>query len=249
MPSEALHHTTISLDVQGSSSRTNPEKLVMRKVLYAAIEAAARFAGLGYSGWHLEDRGDGLLAIVPARVPKSRLLGPWVQGLYQALHAGDEEASGPAAVQLRAGFHAGEVHHDRYGVVGADVDIACRLADATIAKRTLAATPAAPLVVVVSDTIYQSVVRHRGQFLEPDHYRQVSVTVKDLSLPAWLYVPGYEVPPLPSDPEPDEPRAAQPAIPGPPMIGSTFGPATVLEAAITHHLQLDQIYRDFRDHR
>src|SRR2546430_11789790 len=184
MHSEALHHTTISLDVQGSSSRTDPEKLVMRKTLYAAIESAARFAGLRYSAWHLEDRGDGLLAIVPAKVPKSRILGPWVQGLYLALRGDAGPASGPAGVQLRAGFHGGEVHHDPYGVVGADVDIACRLADAAVAKRILATNPAAPLVVVGSDTIYQSVVRHRGPFLVADHYRQVSRTGKELRPPA-----------------------------------------------------------------
>src|SRR5262249_9581709 len=150
-----LHHTTISLDVQGSASRTNPEKLVMRQILYVALGEAARFADLEYSTWHREDRGDGVLAIVPAGVPKSRILGPWVEGLHRALRAGNQPASGAAPVRLRAGIHAGEVHRDSYGVVGADVDIACRLADADIAKRILATTPAAQLIVVVSDTVYQ----------------------------------------------------------------------------------------------
>lgn len=273
---EALHHTTISLDVQGSSSRTNPEKLAMRRILYAAVDEAARFAGLEYSTWHCEDRGDGMLATVPAEVPKSRILGRWVEGLHRALLVGNrpsanQAAAGSAPVRLRAGIHAGEVHHDQYGVVGADIDIACRLADADIAKRVLATTPAAQLVVVVSDTVYQSVVRH---YLEPSRYRRVSVTVKELSVSAWLYVPGYATPPLPGDPDPGNPAASlspgSSGVPGSagspgasgasgasgssgsriglslPMIGSVFGPASIIEAARTHHQQIDHLYRHDR---
>lgn len=265
--SEALHHTTVSLDVQGSSSRTNPEKLAMRRILYAAVEEAARFADLDYSTWHREDRGDGMLAIVPAEIPKSRILGRWVEGLHRALRAGnrpvpgaapgrlragDRPASRAVPVRLRVGIHAGEVHRDSYGVVGADVDIACRLADADIAKRVLATTLAAQLVVVVSDTVYQSVVRHGGSYLEPSRYCRVSVSVKELSVPAWLYVPGYTTPPLPGDPDPDGPAAPWPGPPGPqsvpglPMIGSVFGPASIIEAAQAHHRQIGHLYRHDR---
>jgi len=56
-------------------------------------------------------------------------------------------------------LHAGEIHHDDRGSYGEAMDIAFRLLNAPATKRELREV-AAPLVLVVSDDIYQSIVRH-----------------------------------------------------------------------------------------
>ena len=67
---------------------------------------------------------------------------------------------------------------------------------------------------------------------------------------AWLYLPGYAVPPLPGEPDPGRPAGPAPVWdpdrtdPRLRMIGSVFGPGSVFDATSMHHRQIDQLYRD-----
>jgi hypothetical protein len=194
MESEALHQLIVSIDVQNSGQRDNPGQLTLRKVVYDVIETALDAADIPDDvPRRAEDRGDGALLRIDASVSKARVVGRWVEELYQALRERNRELRDP--VRLRLGIHAGEVHGDRWGVAGVDVNIACRLASCEIAKATLAAAPPAQLVLAVSDVIYQAVVRQRGPYLDPEAYREEQLRVAELDGPIWLHVPGYATPP------------------------------------------------------
>ncbi len=60
--------------------------------------------------------------------------------------------------RIRAVVHAGEVHYDANGCFGEALDVAFRLVDAPPVKKALRVT-ASPLILVVSEDIYRSVVR------------------------------------------------------------------------------------------
>lgn len=201
MPTDALHHLVINLDVQGSGQRTNPGQLTLREVIYDVVQSAFTATGVDLSR-PPEDRGDGVLLVLPAAVPKQPVLGRWVNELHEALRERNSQLKEP--IRVRIGIHAGEVHHDDYGVAGTDVNIACRLASCEPAKRTLGAAHAATVVVAVSDYIYQSVVRHGGPYIDPDSYRQHPLRTTEFNGSVWLRVPGYSIPPHPtSAPEPN----------------------------------------------
>lgn len=200
MPADALHHLIINLDVQDSGQRTNPGQLTLRKVIYDVVQSAFTATGIDLSRLP-EDRGDGVLLVLPADVPKKQMLGRWVNELHEALRERNAPLKEP--IRVRVGIHAGELHHDDHGVAGNDVNIACRLASCEPAKGTLRAAPHASMVVAVSDYIYQSVVRHGGPFIDPDSYRQHPLRTAEFDGYMWLYVPGYSIPPRPtSAPEP-----------------------------------------------
>ena len=201
MPSEAMHHLIASLDVQGSGKRSNQEKLDMRKVVYAVIEQAFDAARISMGPCRIEDRGDGALITVPAHVPETRMVGVWVTEIYEELRARNRGLDESGRVRVRLGMHSGQVHHDDHGVAGADVDLACRLADSQVARNTLEGADAAHLVLIASNRLYESVVRHGGRFIDPDCYRQARVRLKETDTTAWIHVPGYSVPPLPSSRE------------------------------------------------
>jgi hypothetical protein len=226
-PSEALHHTTAMVDVQGSSALINAEKLAMRAALVAAVDAAIAFSQTDRDSWRLEDRGDGRLVTVSAAVPKVRIVGAWVEGLDRALRAHNAEHPRHPPVRVRVGVHAGEVHRDAEGIAGSDLELACRIADAPIAKRVLRAAGAAALVLVVSQVVYDSVVRHGGRFLDPARFRLARATVKETDVPVWLYVPGYPTPPEAGEDAPPaagSPAAGSPAA-GSPAAGAAPAPA------------------------
>jgi hypothetical protein len=197
MHPEAFHRLIMSLDVEGSGALPHDRQRTMRSTLDETI--AGSFAAVGIADAEYHDRGDGAIVLIRPEVAKARVLGPWLTELEQGLLARRRAMGAGAAVRVRVGVHAGEVEYDANGMLSTDINLACRLEAAGVTRATLAAAPGAVLVVVVSDPVYQSVVRDGGRFLRPEHYREVRVQAKETDTRAWICVPGYSVPPLPAD--------------------------------------------------
>jgi hypothetical protein len=196
--SQPCYRNVFGVDVESSTTRDNSAKRRMRDAMYSLVAAAFARNGIT-SADHapLIDSGDGIVALLhPAdRVPKTLLL----QGVVPALHRLIEEhnTSRPAdRLRLRAVLHAGEVHHDTRAHFGETIDVAFRLLDSPVTKRALRRTTA-PLVLAISDDIYQSVVRHRYDGIDPLAYSGF-VTRRNQSTwdYGWLHVPGEPVTPL-----------------------------------------------------
>lgn len=251
MVNEASNHLITSLDVQASSGHRNAEKLEMRAALYRAVRAAAAFAGVDPRAWHLEDRGDGQLIVLPSTTPRSRLLGRWLERLDTELRAHNTSHPRLPRVRARVGIHGGEVHWDEHGVAGTDVDIPCRLAGLPVVKATLREAWDADLIIVVSDPVYQSVVRPGGEFIDPTTYKPVVADLPEWRTTAWIRVPGHALPPLPdglpeAEPEPDPEPTLEPNLeprpePGP-AAGSVPPPPTGAGAgAELHHNKIRNV--------
>ncbi len=159
-----VHRSIVAVDVEGSTKRTNPERGELRRILYALLDQALTEAGI--NARHLEplvDRGDGVLILIRPDddVPKTVLIGVLIPELAALLDEHNATVADPALrLRLRAVIHAGEIHDDGRGFYGEDLDLAFRLLDAPKTKRALRDTPAAPVVLVVSEEIF-GIVRHR----------------------------------------------------------------------------------------
>ncbi len=191
---DEVHRAIVVADITESTHpvRTNADRLVIRKAMYGALAAA--FGRHDWPRCRWEDRGDGVLILVPPEVPKSRLVTSLPDRLKCALarhNAAMEEQGGQRAaatqVSLRLAVHAGEVAFDRHGVAGAAIDHTFRLVDAPPLKAALAGSLDA-CAFVVSDWFYSDVVYHH-QDARPDIYRKVGCEVKGVQLSAWLRVP------------------------------------------------------------
>ncbi|MCH0538201.1 hypothetical protein I3F58_01220 [Streptomyces sp. MUM 203J] len=189
------HFLMAVLDIADSGQRGNPDQEWLRARMYEITETALSAADI--TEYHLEDRGDGLVLLIPGTVPKTALLGPFTDELHHALrvHA-REHRTGPRALRMRAALHAGEAAWDGRGWVGADVNTTFRLAGLESLRGSLRAARRAVLAVVVSDHLHQAVVRHDYPGIDPDEYRSVRFSVKELwDRTAWIRVPGYLEPP------------------------------------------------------
>jgi hypothetical protein len=158
---QPCHRSIIALDVEGSTTRTNTARGWLRQDMYGLFKAALRTAGVTADKHdQLVDRGDGVLALIHPvdEAPKTLLLTTVVPQLREMLE--EHNARTPhRCLRLRVVVHAGEVHHDHQGCFGEDIDLAVRLLDAPEVRQHLGHS-ITPLVLVVSDLIYQSVVRH-----------------------------------------------------------------------------------------
>lgn len=190
---DAVHRTIVVVDIAESTHpvRTNDDRLVIRDAMYDALAAA--FGRRDWQRCRWEDRGDGVLILVPPEIPKARLVTGLPSRLEAALaghNSAMEERGGVRAaatqIGLRVAMHAGEVTFDRHGVVGAAIDHTFRLVDAPPLKAALANSVDA-CALVVSDWFYGDVVYHHPD-AQPGSYRKVGCEVKGTPLSAWLRV-------------------------------------------------------------
>ncbi|MCG8916278.1 hypothetical protein L6E12_10800 [Actinokineospora sp. PR83] len=197
----------ITLDVRSFSSLTNPQAFAVRRQLYDLVISAFRAGGVDWDVCEHEDRGDGILIVVPPGIPKPRVLGPVLTELLRGVREADAGVPG-WTWGLRVCAHAGEVHRDANGFVGSDVNLAFRLLDAPVLKAALG-NGAGRAAVVVSEQLHESTVRHRYPGMADRTFRRVAVSVKETDVHAWLHVPGGEAQQGTTSPRPE------PALTGP----------------------------------
>ncbi|MGW3995563.1 hypothetical protein ACWEF6_18900 [Amycolatopsis sp. NPDC004772] len=182
-----VHRSIVVVDIAGSSRWDNPAQLRARAALARMVRNAFRAAGIGRWRLSVEDRGDGLLVIVPPGVSKADLLDPFVPRLAAELRAYNAVVAPAWRIRLRLAVHAGELLRAGPRWVSEDVKLACRLVDGEPLYELLARS-GADLAVVVSERIHDGVVRHGYKGIDPDGYAPVRIRVKEVDAPAWLRV-------------------------------------------------------------
>lgn len=197
-----VYRTVLAFDVEGSTGRNNRGKAFLRELMFEVVTAALEACGIGAQDCDaVVHRGDGVLALIRPtdHAPKTLLLASVMPTVRLLLDAHNRERP-DEPLRLRAVLHAGEIVHDRHGTFGETLDVAFRLLDAPPVKQALRDT-AAPLVLVVSDDVHRSVVRHDYAGIARPAFRlAVAVEVGGSCWSGWLHVPG-EPPPWPPAPE------------------------------------------------
>lgn len=186
--SPASHRAIVLVDIADFTNpvRTELHKLTMHNGLYDVVRTAFNEANIGWESCDHEDRGDGMLILLPPDCPKIRLadqLGErLVAGLlrYNAVHAN------PAAIQLRVALHAGEVRLGPNGKVGDAINFTARILDAEEAKKGLRQSSGV-LVVIASDTFYQDVIA-TDPATGSAYFRRIPVAVKRTRDIAWMRI-------------------------------------------------------------
>jgi class 3 adenylate cyclase len=186
----------VALDIERSTSRPDLIKGELRNKTYELFEAALRKAGID-SCHHdrFVDRGDGLLALIRPvdQAPEAMLLNAAIPLLSRLLDDYNADLSSRSQQQrqlrLRVVMHAGEVHYDANGCFGEALDVAFRLLDAARVKRALREI-AGPLILVVSEDIYSSIVCHGNEGINDETFHQlVRVHVAGKRHPGWIHLP------------------------------------------------------------
>lgn len=194
MTNDPSTRSFLILDVERSRDRDNPRRRIVRRDLYAVLDAALADAGIKQPEQvTVEDRGDGALAVFDR--PVLDVLDNVVRGLIKHLARINSEKDPPDWLRLRFAVHSGLVHQDEYGWSGAALDETFVLNGLDQVKAMLRAANRAQSVLVVSNEIYRNVVSHRYRDLDPIVYRKV----EDNGQVGWVLVPGYPTPPQPGN--------------------------------------------------
>ncbi len=175
------YRSILVVDIAGFGRWSNPDQMAARDVLTKSMRDGFRAARVRWNDLDRQDRGDGMMVLIPAKVSKVDILDPVIPILIAGLRRHNESVATPH-IKIRISLHAGEVHRDAHGWVGSDLNTACRLVDAEPVRAHLLGDA----VLVVSDVLYQGVVRHRYRRVDPAAFGRVEVAEKEVRAPAWV---------------------------------------------------------------
>lgn len=184
-----LHHRSILIaDIEDSDSRADDVKRAHRAALRTMLSRATEDAGIAPDQHEKWDTGDGMRMLFAPDVPKNRLIDPLVFSLVRQLRVYNREVPRPARMRLRAVLDAGELRRDREDYFGSPLNEACWLAESAALRNGLRGT-SEPLALMVSDEIYDGVVRHGYGLIRKDEYARHIVPLKSRDVTAWLWTP------------------------------------------------------------
>ena len=185
----AVHRTIACVDVEAFTDRrrTNLHQVAVREALYKSLRAAFARSGVSWDACYHEDRGDGVLILVPPEVPKNLLVANVPLDLVSELADYNSTHDVEARIRLRMAVHAGEVIHDQHGVAGKALNIAFRLLDSQDLKQALRSSSGI-LAVISSEWFFDEVIRNDPASV-PASYRPVWIAVKETQARAWICLP------------------------------------------------------------
>jgi hypothetical protein len=94
-------------------------------------------------------------------------------------------------LRLRVALNAGDISRTEQGSwLGSAVDTAFRLVDAGDTKAALAESSEAVMVLIVSDSWFEDVVRPGLGAASEGEFRRLTITTHQRDFPAWLALPG-----------------------------------------------------------
>jgi hypothetical protein len=183
-----------AVDIAGftDAHRDDEVQLALRRALYQLLGEAFEASGISWADCVHEDRGDGVVVVVPQGLPAVILIDPLLYQLRAALRRHNRMASEVARIGLRAAVHMGQVHRDDHGLAGRAVNHLFRLLDAPVLRTALAAS-GAELALIVSDHYYECVIRQRPSMIESAAFRPAAVKVKQTRDRGWIWTPPVAV--------------------------------------------------------
>ena len=118
----------------GARTRTDEDRRVIREALFRITHVVLQELP---DVWSWDDRGDGLLTVVPPSVPTARIIGHLHKELPAALEEHNRAHPDSARIQLRVAVNVGPVVTDTMGVSGEAIIITARLVEAPLLKEAM----------------------------------------------------------------------------------------------------------------
>ncbi|WP_461005753.1 hypothetical protein [Streptomyces capparidis] len=207
----------LAADVEKYSRFDTPVQEICQADLDRVLEEAAVLSGLDRASWPRQPQGDQEFAVLPPDTPEALVLGDFVRHLAVRLGERNGNRSEDDRMRLRLAVDVGVARTATLGYSGPAPVAVARYLNAPQLKRVLEALDSADLAVIVSDRLYQDVVRLRVQGLDPRRYVRTHVRQKEFSGYGWIHVPEHgpeELLPLITDPEPESGAPGVASAPG-----------------------------------
>ncbi|MFI6173303.1 hypothetical protein ACIBCN_41450 [Nocardia sp. NPDC051052] len=209
------HRSFLVVDVENSSALDNVELVRTDSMLYRLLEESIPNPEAVAAK---EDRGDGVMVILD--LPALDVLDHVVTGLLEKVRQYNTTVDPLDWLRIRIAVHEGYVDRDKHGWRSDALTATFRLNGTQVVKDALKHAARSQGVVIISDAVYQGVVRHGYRpTVTPAGYDGVVIGTSQGDIQAWVRVPGYPIPSLPgrqavSTREEHRDRASNAGLPG-----------------------------------
>jgi hypothetical protein len=176
------YRLVLAVDVEKYSTRDAREQLRAQTELQRILSAAARNVGLDQREWYEQVSGDGELVVLPEDVDVPVVVGDFTSSLETILGECNRRVIGGTRVRLRlrVALHHGTLMPGPFGPAGDAPIVVSRLLDAKPLRRLLAEQQERDLALIVSQSLYQDVVRTGFCSLDPEEFQPVRVNAKGM---------------------------------------------------------------------
>jgi hypothetical protein len=182
------------VDVVGFSApqRTEADRQLVRNRMYELVRGAFEDSGVSWAACYHEDRGDGVLVIVPPEVPTRAVADPLLVLLAAELRRHNGRAGDAVRIRLRVALHVGPVTLDAEGLNGDAIIHTARMLDAPPLREALRTTDA-DLAFMTSAYVYDTMLKNDRGLLDPRRFTPVTFQVKESRINAWMWAAGAPV--------------------------------------------------------
>lgn len=223
---DLVHKTMLVLDIEKFGPRLHLEQAEAQRVMYDFFRHVLAKADIEQTAAHVEDRGDGLFAVLDADVSKVGLIRSVITELPTRLYDYNRMASDSTKIRMRAAVHAGDVEITDKGVVGTPAIEVFRLLNSKKLYAQLEASDE-PLVLAVTDAIHRGVIRHDYSGVRADRFYPIDADDKAPQVAAWIYsTTPAGTPPRTDSPAP-QPKSPASQSPAPTATSGNFFSAGV----------------------
>ncbi|MET7708922.1 toll/interleukin-1 receptor domain-containing protein [Micromonospora sp. NPDC005413] len=178
------HYTVVAVRIGGFADRPDKEQGALRATMYEQLHLAAGYAGLPWTDFSVQDYIDGVHLLVPGSTPPAAVLVEFLGALEKRL--ADLPAMGRHEVRLRVAIHLGLASRDSRGWAGAALALADRLVAAPALTRLLE-DPYTRLALIVSESVYTTVVKPGHRRIDQRVYRAVEIRSAGVpTIGAWV---------------------------------------------------------------
>lgn len=190
MPDHTRTRLCLVSDIEKYSKHTTTQQADAQRRLSEVMRFACANAGVyRVSRRFRQDRGDGVLILLPPRMDPAAALPGLVLGLRHGLHRANREPGEFGRLRLRVAVAQGSAGIGATGFTGPAPIEACRLVDARRLKDLLARQAPGDLAFIMTDALYQDVGRRDPPGLWSAQFQRVDVAEDKYRGVGWACVP------------------------------------------------------------
>ncbi|MFC6880510.1 hypothetical protein [Actinomadura yumaensis] len=187
-----IYRLLLAVDIQGYSARTPLLQLQAQTDLRDVLERAAADTSLDRRLWFQQVSGDGELDVLPDDADIAHVVGCFATAMERALADLNRTAAPERRLRVRLALHYGTLilgEPASFGPAGNAPVVVSRLLDARPLRRALVARADRDLALIVSDRLFEDIVRSGLCALPPEDFQAIRTTVKGVLYQGHVYDP------------------------------------------------------------
>ncbi|GAA0917541.1 hypothetical protein [Nonomuraea longicatena] len=193
LDSDFSRRLIVAVDAEGYGRGDDLRHDSIQSGLAQVMDRGAREAGLRRETWTRQEAGDGEVIVLPEGEPELQVIDDLVHRVRKALHDHNRERRDDARLRIRISIGHGVVKRGAMGFVGQIVVTTCRLLNAQAGRTALKLNPRADLVLILTDRLYEDVVRQLHTSYRPESFTRLEVRTKQRTEIAWMWLPSEDV--------------------------------------------------------